>query len=282
VVSWYRRHDYHFLVLSDHNYLTEIGELQRMFGDRGRFTLIPGEEVTNTLGRQEIHLNGYGVRREIPRQTGTTVGEIVQKSVDAIIAAGGIASINHPNYTWAIDSKLMSTVNNVSLFEVFNGSWSVSNRGGGGHESTEEIWDAVLKSGRKLYGVAVDDAHDFQPYGRALPYPPTVPGGGWIQIRAAELTPDSVLDALRKGEFYASTGAALDDIQVSKTEIQLTIHQTRDYAYRTYFIGAGGKILATSDDLNPSYRIRGGEGYVRTRIEESTGGNAWTQPVRVD
>ena len=42
VVEWYREHDYQFLVLTDHNYLTDTGELGKLYGAREKFLLIPG------------------------------------------------------------------------------------------------------------------------------------------------------------------------------------------------------------------------------------------------
>jgi hypothetical protein len=281
VVQWYREHGYNFLVLSDHNYLTAIDALRQVYEARDRFALIPGEEVTSTHTGKEIHVNGYGLREEVSAQTGRGVVEILQKSIDAIRQAGGMASINHPNYTWAIGSRELRAVTGYQLFEVFNGSWSVGNRGGGGRESHEEMWDQVLTAGQLLYGIAVDDAHDFQTYGKALPYPPTIPGTGWVYVRAAKLTPDGILRALAQGDFYASTGAILDDVRHDANELALRIKQVRDNRYRTYFIGTGGRVLAVSDELNPVYRFRGNERYVRARVEESTGGNAWVQPVFV-
>ncbi|MBC8167154.1 MAG: CehA/McbA family metallohydrolase [Bryobacteraceae bacterium] len=279
VVSWYRERNYNFLVLSDHNYLTEIGGLNQVYAAKDKFLLIPGEEVSSSLKEKEVHVNGYGLADQVPRQTGNSIVDLLQKSVDAIRGAKGIPSVNHPNYTWAIGSKELLAIKNLRLFEVFNNSWSVGNRGGGGYESNEEMWDAVLSAGYLLYGIAVDDAHDFKSYGRALPYPPTVPGTGWIQVRASELTVGSVLKALNEGDFYASTGVVLDDIQSTSAELTVQIHRTRDNLYRTYFIGQGGKVLATSTQLKPVYRFAGDEAYVRARIEESNGGNAWTQPI---
>ncbi len=47
VVRWYREHKYNFLVLSDHNYLTEVDGLNSVFGAANQFLLIKGEELTD-------------------------------------------------------------------------------------------------------------------------------------------------------------------------------------------------------------------------------------------
>ena len=53
VTSWYREHKYQFLVLTDHNYLTTVEGLNAVHGAPGKFTLIPGEEVTTAFGNSQ-------------------------------------------------------------------------------------------------------------------------------------------------------------------------------------------------------------------------------------
>ena len=50
------------------------------------------------------------------------------------------------------------------------------------------------------------------------------------------------------------------------------------------FIGAGGKILqrgAPREGGVASYRLQGGEGYVRVRVTLANGKRAWTEPSRL-
>ena len=122
VVSWYRRHGYDFLVLSDHNHLT----LLNYGGGRRRFRkplMVPGEEVSVRLNRGDtpIHINGVGISRVVEPIDAGGVVETLQANVDAIVEAGGIASINHPNFQWAFDHREISRVEGASLLEVFNG-----------------------------------------------------------------------------------------------------------------------------------------------------------------
>jgi hypothetical protein len=95
------------------------------------------------------------------------------------------------------------------------------------------------------------------------------------------LSQSAIISALRRGDFYASTGITLRDLQVSDTLYRLEITPAGDRRYLTEFIGRNGRVLASSTTLRPSYRIQGNEGYVRTRISDSSGRMAWTQPVRV-
>ena len=60
-------------------------------------------------------------------------------------------------------------------------------------------WDEALEAGRPLFGLATDDSH----------HPGYDSGFAWTMVRAAERSQDAVLDALRNGSFYGSTGPAI-------------------------------------------------------------------------
>jgi hypothetical protein len=278
VVKWYREHGYQFLVLTDHNFLTTVEALNALHGARDKFLVIKGEEVTDRFGDASLHINGLDVEREVAPQGGTSVVDVLQRNVDAIRAAKGVPHINHPNYRWSITADQLRQVKNNRLFEVYNGHPDVHNIGGGGVPGLEEAWDAILSSGVWLYGIAVDDAHVFKQPGN-----PNVagPGRGWVMVRAARLEPRAILDALERGEFYASTGVTLRTYDVTPQTISIDVQVAATAKYRVQFIGAGGKVLKEVASPQASYDIRGDEGYVRARVIESTGRLAWTQPVAV-
>jgi hypothetical protein len=52
--------------------------------------------------------------------------------------------------------------------------------------------------------------------------------------------------------------------------------------YTTRFVGRNGETLATAAGLNPAYRFKGSEVYVRAIVTDSNGNRAWTQPVFLD
>jgi hypothetical protein len=85
--------------------------------------------------------------------------------------------------------------------------------------------------------------------------------------------------ALRAGDFYASTGVVLDEVEIGDSGYRLKIHPASDMKYTTYFLGAEGRVLGKSYELAPSYRLAAGERYVRARVEASNGDNAWTQAL---
>jgi hypothetical protein len=278
VVKWYASNGYNFLFITDHEFLTPVEPLNEKFGKAGRFLVIRGQEVTDRLPSKPLHINGLGVTSVcMPRRTGTVV-EILQRNIECVRAAGGIPLVNHPNFGWALTAKEISSLKNVTLLDIYNAHPLVNNLGGGGKPSTEAIWDAVLSSGRTIFGVAVDDSHSFKRLGdRAAP----TPGWGWIVVRAETLTEDAIKDALERGDFYSSTGVTLDDINFDGHRIRIKIREETASKYVVHFIGRNGKILKTTFSNPAVYGLRGNEGYVRARIIESNGKMAWTQPVRV-
>ena len=278
VVRWYREHGYQFLVLTDHNFLTGVDALNALHGADERFLVVKGEEVTDKFADKPLHLNGLDVAELVTPQKGTSVVDTLQRNVNAIRKAQGIPHINHPNFGWAVTAEELRQVENNKLFEVFNGHPHVNNQGGGGIAGLEAAWDHILTSGQMLYGIAVDDAHVFKrPWDRNA----ARPGQGWVVVRAERLHPRALLEAMERGEFYASTGVEISELQTNEQEIAITIKEDPTAKYRIQFIGKGGKLLKEEITSPARYQIRGGEGYVRGKVLDSNGLIAWTQPVKV-
>ena len=275
VVSWYRARGYNFLVISDHDTITDPATLRRY--QDSTFILIPGEEVTGRYGPVPTHLTAINLPRIVTPDTGGSVLETLQRNIDAIRAAGGVPLINHPNYRWALDRATLLQVQRVALFELYNGHPYVHNDGGGGTPSTEEQWDAMLSAGKRVYGVASDDAHHWKRWGREM----VNPDRGWIYVRADRLDPSVITRAIEAGRFYASTGVQLDDVVVTPRSIEVRVRQDRDSRYRIEFIGDGGRVLARTDGLSARYDLKDDVTYVRARVTDSAGRRAWVQPVFV-
>ena len=279
VTRWYAERGYNFLVLSDHNVHTRIEELSARYAAPGRFMLMRGEEVTSSFEGKALHVNGLDTRTVIGRQTGASILDILQKSVDAIRKQSGVPHINHPNFTWAVTAEQLQQVKNNRLFEIYSGHPMTNSLGGGGVPGLEAAWDAILSNGVLLYGIAVDDAHYFkQPWKPEL----SLPGRAWIVVRAMRLEPRTILEAMERGDFYASTGVVLDDVQVTGSSLTVAVRKTTFAKYRIQFIGQHGSLLHEALESPATYTFRGTETYVRARVLESNGQMAWVQPVMVN
>jgi hypothetical protein len=268
----------------------------------GRFLLVPGEEVTQYLGRVAVHANAINVDAAIRPQEGATALEVLQKDVDALAArraASGrpmLLSVNHPNFVHSLVAADLAGLRGARFFEVYNGHPLVNNDGDAVHPGTERLWDIALAErlsagGELLYGVATDDAHDYHRTGTRF----RNPGRGWVMVRADTLSAGALVAAMERGDFHASTGVALEAVERSPRRIALRIAARPGVTYTTRFIGtrrgwdrrtvpvrdsAGravtprygadvGAILAEVEGSAPAYVPRGDELYVRAVVTSS-------------
>lgn len=274
VARWYRDHGYDFLVLSDHNVLYDPANLAHLVDST--FLLIPGEEVTSGFRGRPVHLNGLNLHELVePRREPTLVGTI-QANVDGIREKEGVPHINHPNFGWAFGAGELAQVENDRLLEIFNGHPAVHNQGGGGYPGMEEIWDVLLTGGKRVYGIAVDDAHHFQgEFSRTR----SNPGRGFVVVRAPALEAGAIMSALEEGRFYASTGVELEEVRVEGTRLSIRIVPRGSFRYTTTFIGDGGRTLKTVHGTEAFFDLEAPVRYVRALVRDSGGAVAWVQPV---
>lgn len=274
VANWYKNHGYAFLVLSDHNVFTDPATLEGV--SDSTFLLIPGEEVTSSFEGASVHVNALDIPHIVEARRAQTLVATIQANVDAVREVGGVPHINHPNFQWSFGAEELRQVERDRLLEIWNGHPTVHNLGGGGTPGLEEVWDVLLKGGKRVYGIAVDDAHHFQGEfapGRANP------GRGWVEVRAPSLDARALVQALEAGHFYASTGVELDDVRVSGDRLEVYVREQGDFRYTTSFIGAEGRILGRTHEDPAVYTLAAAEPYVRAKVVRSDGAAAWVQPT---
>ena len=274
VCEWFEKHGYDFLVLSDHNHLTL---LDYQYAGNSNLMMIPGEEVTAFASSNiaPVHIGAIGINKLVSPVVCEDVISTLQMNIDHILEAGGMACINHPNYKWAFDHREMIATNGASLFEVYNASRGCNNAGGEGKFSTSEMWDYMLSKKKVIYGAATDDSHDYQDFAPDKHNP----GRGWIMVRSESDQQNSLMENMKLGNFYSSTGVYLNDMDVSNKHIKISISQIDDFLYKTTLIGKNGKILQEISGTTVVYYFEGNETYVRAEIVDSDGACAWTQPV---
>lgn len=337
VAAWYKDHGYHFLVLSDHNVLSNrerwfpvdaankrltsdhVTELQQRFGEAKvelrtkagsremrlrtltelrevfeedeRFLFIQGEEVTATYQPKEpgksgkpVHINALNIDKVIPPRSGESVLDTLNQNVDAILAEERedrpvLAHINHPNFGWALSWQDVAAVRSDRFFEVFNGHRHVHNRGDDSHESTGDLWDKAMVMRLVdldlgiLYGLATDDAHRY--HGND---PVATPGRGWVMVRSSELSENAIISAMKRGDFYSSSGVTIRDFSHTDQHYQIDLDGREGEVLTTRFIGTRvidgvlgpvGEVLMETTDARPEYTFGWDELYVRAMVTSS-------------
>lgn len=304
VVKLYHDRDYNFLVITDHNKLTDPEQITMPADARKDFLLIPGEEIT---GSKTVHTNAMNINKLAAwKYDHEDRSKIIQFQVDEALKAGGVAILNHPNFHYAISAKDILPVSGLYMFELFNGHPSVNNGGDHAHPSTEEMWNQLLTEGKKIFAVASDDTHHY----KVMSPNKANPFRGWIMVQAAKLDADTITSAMLHGDFYASTGVFLKtcdrggdayriEVDDEKTRDELTSYPdtpgkpatSGSEGYRIEFIGPDGDVLDAIDGEKGQFKIDRSIPYVRskvtfTRKNPQSGGleeyYAWGQPVFTD
>jgi hypothetical protein len=285
--------------------LKPFSEFRALVEERGRFLLIPGEEISDRAEGLPVHLNATNVQELIRPVGGTTVHEAIENNVRAVEEQARrtgrdiLVHLNHPNFGLAITAEDLARVLAERFFEVYNGHPGVKHLGDEHHPAVERLWDIAntIRLGQlqaaPLMGVATDDSHDY--HGEAG----SRPGRGWILVRASYLTPEHIIGAIKSGEFYASSGVVLEGFSYGADDgaFRLAIRAEPGVEYTTQFIGTPvdynpaskpavdatgkelratrryseevGKVFAVVPGPNPTYRLTGRELYVRATVSSS-------------
>lgn len=253
VLDMYAAAGYHFLMLSDHDTITDDPSLN------GRaMTLIRGYEIT-AAGSHMLHVHADGVLHPTRDR---------QPMIDAVIARGGLAIMNHPNWGENFVHCPQEELERLSGYlgiEIYNG---VSERAEGAALATDR-WDMLLSKGRCVWGFGNDDLHE--PADFAIT---------WNMVFAEDASEASLLKALRSGSFYVSTGVHIENIAVRGNEIEIESPDTQCFRV----VRDHGMILATVEGSRLRYTVPQCFPLTYVRVECYGAGvhMAWTQPFWVE
>ncbi len=281
--------------------LKTLKEYRPLFEEPGRFLILEAEEITDGLEGKPVHINVSNIQELIRPQGGETVLEIMQNNINAALqqrAETGVPNlvhINHPNFYYAISLEDMQALEGEQFFEVYNGHPMVNNYGDSTHIGTEEMWDQINisylnRNQPVMYGIATDDSHSYHTFGSEY----SNAGRGWVMVHADQLEAVSLIEAMEKGQFYASTGVTLAKVDFSKNVLHVTVADEPEIAYEIQFIGVRkngqqSEIIKRVKTTKANFAVSDEWLFVRAKIisnrvkpnpfQEGDFEMAWTQPV---
>ena len=264
IIRSYADHGYDVIAFTDHRVTNDVASY-----DGEGMTLLSGIELhpvhpeSGTLW----HLLAIGVPHGFNGKP-----ETAEEAIAAVHAVGGVIFCAHP-YWCGFDWDVVNTLQDIDGIEVYNTSTRYIGRA---YDMVN--WDALLSHGRRLPALAVDDTHVAT---RDMFY-------GWTMILAENREPKTLVEALRRGDFYASQGPEIKRLS------------WKDGVFEAEFSPCEEAILVSWMAHGHPFRVRGDGGpditrcrfqltepwhcrkYFRLQLRDRNGNYAWAPPIYLD
>ncbi len=271
----YRAEGYDFMALTDHFVGMFDYPITDTTGCRGQgFTTLLGAELhTGTMENGHLwHLLAVGLPGDFtppdapsfrPVKGSESAPDIARRARDA----GAFVAIAHPHWSGLTEADARS-ITAAHAVEIYNHGCVVDNDRGEGFLTLEHL----LNEGRHLNLIATDDAHfntpDFF--------------GGWVMVKAEKNTPDALLEALKEGAFYSSTGPQIHDIRITKDTVEVDCTPAVNILVQGYgspMASVRGEAMTTGQI---SLKHLTGSPWIRITVIDRAGKRAWSNPVWLD
>jgi len=244
-----------------------------------RLLVIPSTELNATAGGPEhdAHVLALGLAAdpEIPENEFAPLADVVAW----ILEQGGVPYLAHTYWSGLRTGQFEDCPGLVGL-EVWNAGCELEV----GRGDSSLHWDEALERGRGFFAIAADDSH----------HPGFDSGFSWTMVRAAEKTQEAVLEALRTGCFWSSTGPELHAVEVDGAfatvrcspaqSVTLFAGRRRGARANAGRLGypVGAEILERdAAGLITAVRLERPRDtpYARIEVEDAAGARAWTNPL---
>jgi predicted metal-dependent phosphoesterase TrpH len=255
-ISQYKAKGYNILAVSDHWKTNEISGLS----SKDMLIISAIELNERRRGVTPYHL----VALNVPRNFEISPESTPQQKIDKVKSVGGETIYCHPYWSGLTINDALA-IHGCCAMEVFNATCATINKG---YSSVH--WDDMLFAGMQIPAVAVDDVHSSADVAR-----------GWIMIRAADLSTDSFMKAIRTGCFYSSCGPVINEFKIDQDNVidfncspVVEIHfMSAASISKSIFAEKGKLINSAKAQINKNAK------YVRAEIVDIQGNHAWTNPI---
>lgn len=261
VMRMYRDAGYDFLAITDHWRVSPARRYEGML-------VMSGIECDFSFPDQVLHIVGI-FRDEAAVENFPAKKQMNhEECLEQICRRGGIAIVAHP--AWSLNTvSMLANLKHVCAAEVYNTvsgtPWNAQRADSGG------VLDLLAASGRLIPQVAADDAHFYS--GEET--------RSWTMLQADALEPDAILDAFRKGRFYASQGPEILDAELTDTELILHTSPVSMCVFYSNLPWVTGRCRTGQGMTEHIYRLQraAGERFVRCEVTDEAGNRAWLSPV---
>lgn len=180
---------------------------------------------------------------------------------------GFFVTYNHPK--WSLESyPEYMAYEGMNAMEIFNtGCWV-----GGYDEYNPEVYDDMLRSGKRIYCIATDDNHI-----------PADMFGGFVMIKAEKLEYRTITKALESGDFYASRGPEIHDLWFEDGKVHITCSNAKSISLMTGRRNSGAVWSENGKPITEAeFEIKSEDKYIRLTVTDAEGNTANTNAYFTD
>jgi len=272
LAAHYARAGYDVLAITDHWHRTDASA--------DGLLVIASTELNCVLPEgRDGHVLGFGIDAEPAelRQLGTEYADL-ERTARWIEEHGGVAYLAHPYWTGIVPAGF-ELPPNVQGIEVYNAGCELEV----GRGLSSVHWDELIEAGGRCFAIAADDSH----------HPGFDSDLAWSWLRS-ERTREGVLDALREGRFYSSSGPVIRGVERDGDALDLRTSPCQSvYLVARRERGAAAhagrlpychkaSVLERADDgsiTRARLELRADFEHARIEVVDRKGHKAWTNPL---
>ncbi len=197
--------------------------------------------------------------------------ESIQQIIDLANENGFLVSLNHPSYSMETP-EFFGKLEGLFAMEIYN---HISLVGNGVNDYNPQMYENMLRRGKKLYCIAADDCHG----SREDSDPRCDRYGGFVMVKAQRLEYKNVIEALENGDFYASQGPEIHELYVEAGTIHIRTSPARYIAMNTEHRPFGGIRIARDGEYltEATFEAPWNQTYFRFDVMDETGKHANTR-----
>ncbi len=272
IIRLYMENGWNFLALTEHRFYTDCREY-----DCDDFLLLPGVEldVNKYDPLRMYHFLGIGkTLGDNPRgfkhgdkfdSTEWKGMSSAQAEIDKLVSSNNLAVFNHPDWS-RMELEDFIGLDDFFAMEIFNYGCHIESCTG----LSTYYWDSLLRRGRKIWGMATDDAHHIL----------NDRCGGWIMVNCPELTHKNIIEALMEGRFYSSSGPEIYKYFIADGKVHVECSPVDVINFITYEDIGYSEWAGDKGTINSAeYKLKGTEKYVRVECVDRQGMTAWSNPI---
>jgi len=200
--------------------------------------------------------------------------ECINSAIRRAKAAGFFVTYNHP--VWSLDDYNQYTqYEGMHAMEIYNHDCNIYTF----HGYVPEMYDDMLRLGKRLFAVAADDNHNdngTDSYGSDSL-------GGFVMIKAERLEYETITDALFRGDFYASTGPEIKELYIEDGKIKVKTSGAVSIGMSTARRSAKTRFAKVGEYIyEAEFPIDEGGKYFRITVNDEKGRHAHSRAYFLD